>query len=845
MGSLAPRLFPMVDREAEMQILLDHFRLARSGTGQAVLITGDAGIGKSRLVRALAERLAGAAPVWLTAHGSAFAQNTPLVPMVHLLTRTVFGPDGGAGISGERRLDRLEEVLAGYGLPGPDYAPLLGALLSLPTEERYPPLVLSPEARRKRTLAAVLALLAAMAERHPLVLVIEDLHWVDPSTLELLDRLLGEIPVLPLLLVATFRPEFSAPWRHRTSVTQLNLGGLSEAHTAELIERVSEGKRLPAEMRREIAARTDGIPLFIEELTKTVLVGDAPAAIPLTLGGWLLARLDRLGEAKAVAQLAAVLGRTFTLEQLEALSWIKGAALRTALEQLLQAEILHRRGSASRARYVFKHALIQDAAHLSLLASDRQRLHRELVHLLQEDFPEMAEAEPELMAFHCEHGGLAEEAADYLLQAGQRAMRRSAMLEAVSHLTRALELLLALPAAPERLGRELTLRSVLGAVLPAIKGWGAPEVGANAERCVALCRELGDHGRLIPSLYALWDHHLLRGDGPPAIELSAEIARLAETPAQVFIGYLARAQTAFERGQSDEALPLLEQAAALFEPTLHPELAQAFGEESSLMPHLHHFWVLAIVGRPDAAVRKRDVVLAAVETQSSPFLLAMALTFEMILWHQLLSPERVAAVAERLQTVTEEQEFALLLAFAHVGQGWAACQRGDLAAGTARIEKGLELQEATGAQLVRRYLCVYLVEAHLAAGRAAEGLATVRRILVRPEDRLGAYLDSELFRLEGELLRASGDAAAAEASFRKALGIARDQGARAFELRTATSLGRLLAEQGRAAEALPPLAAVYQTYTEGFETRDLQDARELLDRLAPRQALHPQVPGES
>ncbi len=252
------------------------------------------------------------------------------------------------------------------------------------------------------------------------------------------------------------------------------------------------------------------------------------------------------------------------------------------------------------------------------------------------------------------------------------------------------------------------------------------------------------------------------------------------------------------------------------------------------MPHLHHFWVLAIVGRPDAAVRKRDVVLAAVETQSSPFLLAMALTFEMILWHQLLSPERVATVAERLRRVTEEQDFALLHVFAHVGLGWAACQRGDLTAGTAQIERGLELQEATGAQLVRRYLCVYLVEAHLAAGRPAEGLAAVREILVRPEDRLGAYLDSELFRLEGELLRASGDAAAAEASFRKALGIARDQGARGFELRTATSLGRLLAEQGRGAEALPPLAAVYQTYTEGFETRDLQDARDLLDRLAPR-----------
>ncbi len=364
---------PLIGREAELQILLDHFRLARSGSGQAMLIAGEAGIGKSRLVRALAERLAAEAPAWLTAHGSALAQSTPLSPLVYLLSQAIFGPEGSAEMSGRRKLDRLEEVLDEHGLSRPDHAPFLGALLSVPMEERYPPLVLSPETRRRRTLAAILALLGAMAEHRPVVLVIEDLHWVDPTTLDLLDRLLEEISVLPLLLVATFRPEFSPPWRHQTSVTQLNLAGLSEAHTAELIERVSEGRRLPAEVQREIAARTDGVPLFVEELTKTVLEGDTPAGIPLTLGGPLLARLDRLGEAKAVAQLASVIGRTFTLEQLEALSWIKGAALQAALSELLQAEILYRRGPVPRACYVFKHALIQDVAYRSLLAGQGAR----------------------------------------------------------------------------------------------------------------------------------------------------------------------------------------------------------------------------------------------------------------------------------------------------------------------------------------------------------------------------------------------------------------------------------------------------------------------------------------
>jgi tetratricopeptide (TPR) repeat protein len=821
----------LVGREAELWILIDRFHLARSGAGQAVLIAGGAGIGKSRLVRALAEHPGAEASAWLTAHGSTFAQNTPLAPIVHLLSRAIFGPEDGARSSGEERLRRLEETLDEHGLSRPDHAPFLGALLSVPVEGRYPLLVLSPEARRKRTLTAILALLGAMAERRPLVLVIEDLHWIDPSTLELLDLLLGEIPVLSLLLVATFRPEFSPPWRHQTSVTQLNLAGLSEAHVKELIERVSEGKRLPAGIRREIAARTDGIPLFVEELTKTVLEGDDPAGIPLTLGGWLLARLDRLGEAKSVAQLAAVLGRAFTLEQLEALSWIKGAALRKALGQLLQAEILYRRGPAPRARYIFKHALIQDAAYQSLLASDRQQLHRRLVRLLQEEFPAVAEAEPELMAFHCEHGGLRVEAVEYLLNAGQRAVQRSAALEAVSHLTRALDLLPALPAAPERLRRELTLRAVLGAVLPAIKGWGNPEVGANAGRYVALCRELGDRERLIPSLYALWAHHLLRGDRQPAIDLSEEIAGLAETSVQVFIGCSARAQTAFERGRFAEVLALSEQATALFEPNLLPDFAQVFGQESSLMPHIYQFWALCILGRPEAAVRKRDAVLATVETLRAPFLLGVALNFEMMLWHELRSPEQVAGVGERLRELAYEQEFALLRAFAHVGLGWAACQRGDLADGTAQIQKGIDLHNTLGALVTRRYLCSYLIEAHLAAGRLAEGLATVREILIQPESRLGGSFEAEIIRLEGELLRASGDAGAAEDSFRKALGIARGQGARAFELRAATNLGRLLARQGRGDEALPPLAAVCQAYDEGFATRELLEARELLDRL--------------
>jgi predicted ATPase len=823
---------PLVNREAELQILLDRFHLARSGSGQAVLIAGEAGIGKSRLVQALAEQLTAEAPVWLTAYGSMLAQDTPLSPILPLLERVIFAAEGEAA---EKRLRRLEEFLDEHGLPRPDYAPLLGALLSLPAEERYPPLVLSPEARRKRTLAAILALLGALAERRTVVLVIEDLHWIDPSTLELLDLLLGEIAVLPLLLVATFRPEFTAPWRHQTSITQLSLTGLSESHARQLVAQVAEGKRLPAEVHREIVVRTDGIPLFVEELTKAVLEAEAPprepSGIPFTLGSSLLARLDRLGEAKAVAQLAAVIGRTFTLEQLEALSWIKGAALRNAIGRLLQAEILYRRGPAQEVRYIFKHALIQDAAYLSLLASDRQQLHRRLARLLQEELPAVADAEPELMAHHCERGGLTANAIDYLQAAAIRAQQRSASLEMVSHLNQALGLLSGLPPAPERVGQELSLRSLLAPTLGAIKGWGAPEVSANAECCVTLCRKIGDPARLIPALYSLWSHHFLRGDRQPSIDLADEIALLARTPVQVFMGDSARAQVAYLRGQFAEALALAEQAAALYEPGMLPEL-MAFGAESVIMPHVCQSWSLCKLGELDSAVRRRAPIPALVEALRSPFVLGMALYTEINLLRNLRDSERIAPVAERLMKLAQEQGFAFLYAAAQCGKGWAVCQRGDLAGGTALIQTGLNLYATTGARLGVGYWNAYLIEAHLVTGRLAEGLALTHETLARSEVQLDAFYDAEILRFQGELLRASGDAGAAEATFLKALEIARGQSARIFELRTATSLGRLLEEQGRVDEARSTLAAIYQAFREGFAARDLVEARDLLSRLS-------------
>jgi len=376
---------------------------------------------------------------------------------------------------------------------------------------------------------------------------------------------------------------------------------------------------------------------------------------------------------------------------------------------------------------------------------------------------------------------------------------------------------------------------LLGVALGTIKSWGAPEVAANGERCVALCRELEDRPLLIPSLYGLWAHHILRGNRQPAIECAHEIARLAETPVQVFIGCSARIHTTFYGGRFAETLALAEEGAALYEPNSLPEFSQAFGEESSLLPHAYHFWVLWILGRPETAVRQRDSLVAAVEALRSPFQLGFALLFEMVLWHELRDTERVASVAERLFSLAGEQEFALPYSFAHVSKGWATCQQGDLEGGVALIQTGLALQRAAGIRLPMGYWVSYLVDAHLASGRLTEGLAATREALSWSETQLDVFFDSELVRLEGELLRASGGSHAAEASFRQALETARGQGARSFELRAATSLGRLLIDQGRVSEVLPALAAVYQTFPEGLATPDLMEARDLLDRFSSYQ----------
>jgi TOMM system kinase/cyclase fusion protein len=828
---------PLVGRDRELELLYDRFRLARSGTGQAVTIGGEAGIGKSRLVRALRERLAGPAgpagdiATWLIGYGSPYTQNSPLAPILEILERTLLAGREAP----EEKLQGLEDLLHRHGLPVDEGLPLLAALLALPASGGYHPSTLAPDRRREKTLELLVTLLSEMAERQPLVLVIEDLHWIDPSTLELLDHLLGAVSGVPLLLVATFRPDFQVAWKHWAQVTQIGLSRLTDGETESLIERLDGAQKLPAAVRREIVAKTDGVPLFVEELIRTVIETEgAPAEpnIPSTLYGSLMTRLDRLGSAKEVAQLAAVIGRVFTCELLVAISSFEESLVQSSLEELVRADLVRRRGVAAKASYTFKHALIQDAAYLSLLKSLRREIHQRIARTLEERLRAGQETEPEIVAYHFERAGLPAEALPHLRQAAQRAAQRSAFFETLSHCKKGLDLLEDLPASQSTREHELGFRSIMAIALVPIRGYASPEVEENASLSHALCRELGDTPRLIPSLYRLWLYHRMRGHREETRALVEEIGRLPKAnDDQVLIASAVAGVTGFWEGEFRAAQIALESAMSLYRPESQARLAQAFGDDAGLLGYVYHYWCLWFLGRPDEAVRRLTESLALTAGISSPFVRAISLLFQMLLWHELRRPEEVRRVAAELGALAREQRFPFFLALAECGAGWSAVDRGDREGGIAQIRAALASYREIGTMLCGPYWMTYLVEAYATAGRHAEGLPVVEEALSLSATQLDVFYDAELHRLRGELLGRLGNPTEAEAAFRQALSIAEHQGSPALALRAATSLGRLLGRAGRGEEARPVLAGIYATFTEGFATADLAEARQVLGAL--------------
>ncbi|HEV8718560.1 MAG TPA: adenylate/guanylate cyclase domain-containing protein [Candidatus Binatia bacterium] len=849
------KLTPLVGRANEVGLMLERWTAAQAGDGQVVLLSGEPGIGKSRLVQEVKEQVAQVGAVCLEFRCSPYYQNSAFYPVITHVQRVLhFERDDTPQV----KLGKLQQTLAHYRFPQADTLPLLAALLSLPQPADAPLLNFSPQKQKQKTQDALVAWLVEEAERAPVYCIWEDLHWADPSTVELLGLLLDQIPTTRLLMLLTARPEFTPSWSSRTHLTSLTLARLPRTQAGEMIEKVTRGKSLPAEVHRQIVHKTDGVPLFVEELTKMVLESGLlretnghyeltgplpPLAIPATLHDSLMARLDRLATVKEVAQLGATLGREFSYELIQAVSPVAERSLQQALTKLVEVEVLYQRGQPPQARYIFKHALIQDAAYQSLLKSTRQQYHQQIAQVLEERFPEAKETRPELLAHHYTEAGLKEQAIPYWQRAGQRATQHSANVEAIAYLTKGLELLKTLPDSLERAQQELDLQTTLGPTLMAAKGYAAPEVEQAYARARELCQQVGETPRLLQVLLGLEAFYFIRGKLQTARELGEQCLLLAQRmqdPARLLQAHYALGLTLVHLGELVFVREHIEQVIALYDSQKRRSRAVHDPGVGSLSYAALALWPL---GYPDQALKRSHEAIALAQELSHPFSLAVALDFAA--WLHQFCRERQAAQerAEAAIAVSTEHGFPFWLAMGAIVHGWALVEGGQGEKGVAQIHQGLADYQATGAELGRPYFLALLAEAYGKVGQVEEGLSVPAEALAQVDKTGERYYEAELYRLKGQLtlqkFQVSGSEfqvqnspeSEAEEYFLKAIEIARRQQAKSLELRAVVSLSQLWQQQGKQREAHSLLEEIYGWFTEGFDTKDLQEAKALLAEL--------------
>jgi class 3 adenylate cyclase/predicted ATPase len=843
-------LTPLVGREAEVGLLRERWAQVQEGFGQVVLLSGEAGIGKSRLVQVLTEQVATEPRAWLTpCQCSPYYQHSALYPVIDLLERVALRLEREE--SSQQKLRKLEGFVVQYGLPLAEAVPLFAALLSLPLGADYAPLTFSPEQQKQKTLQAFLAIFLRIAAQQPVLFVMEDLHWVDPSTLELLTLLVDQGPTARILALWTFRPDFSPPWTGRAHVTQVTLNRLPRGQAAELTGRVAHGKALPAEVVEQVVAKTDGVPLFVEELTKMVLESGLlqereeryalsgplpPLAIPTTLHDSLMARLDRLAAVKGLAQLGATLGREFSYELLQAVAPWGEDTLRQGLHQLVAAEFLYQQGLPPQATYRFKHALIQDAAYQSLLRSTRQLYHQRIAQVLEGHFPETVETQPELVAQHYTAAGRAERAVVYWQRAGQQASDRSAHLEAINHFTTGIELLKMLPATPEHTRQALTLHIALGASLLMAKGHAAPEVEHAYTQARVLCQQVGETLDLIPVLFGLWRFYVQRSQLHTARELGEILLRLAQQahdPALAVVAHYALGQTWLCLGVLPAARQHLDEGIAHYTPDQRRAPVFRMGFDPGVGCRAFAARTLWLLGYPEQALARLHEALALAHELSHPYSLAFARAFAAFVSQLRRDVPAVHEHAEAAVALSTEQGFPGWAAMGRSLWGWALALQGQGAEGMAQVRQGIAAWRATGAALTVPYFCTLLADVCDHLGHTEDGLQALAGAHTLVEQHDERYWEAEVCRLRGVLLlRQPGTSQAEpEAWLRRALDVARRQQAKSLELRAAMSLAHLWQQQGQQAEALQLLAPVYGWFTEGFDTADLQEAKALLDTI--------------
>jgi predicted ATPase len=839
---------PLFGREEEIELLLPRWRQVTQGEGRVVMLTGEPGIGKSHIALALDDRLQSEPHIALRYFCSEHRTNSALFPFIGQI-------EHAAGFersdSSAQKLSKLDALLA-QSTADPEHVAVLANLFALPVSDRYGLQELSPQKRKEKTFAALLAQVEGLAARQPLFMIFEDIHWIDLTSLELLAAFVERVSRLRVLVLVTARPEFTPPWPSYPHLTTIPLTRLSRRDAAALVEWVTGGKTLPKEVMDEIIVRTGGVPLFIEELTKTVLESGLlqerdghyvlerplpPLVIPTTLDASLLARLDRLAPVREVAQIGAVAGREFHYELLNAVAGLPKEKLEEALGQLVRSELIVRRGERPHAVYAFRHTLVREAVYAGVPNNRRGHLHAVIASALEQHFPEIVQTQPETLAHHLTEAGLIEKAIGYWLQAGKNAALRSANLDAIANLQRGIEVVGQLPPGKGKDKSELDFQLVLGPCLIATQGPAATAAVATFARARELCERLGEPPEYLQVLFWLATVSVVRGELPQALEAVAALMSVAEVrgdrPALIN-AIRGQAMILFFLGRIVDACEAIEHAVEVFSAAQEADrmAARAAGQDAGVAMLALMSWVLWVLGDVDGAVTRMAAALERADAVQHAHTHAYAWYYASVLHALRGEPAIAQGYAERCLAISEQHEFRQWLGLSRAIRDICAAALDASEGRLDEVKSALDEYQRAGYQLGITAQFVLLCQAFLLRNEPEAALELIDHGLSIVSRNSERFLEAELYRLKaGALLMRGAPDAEAEIWLDQALRTARGQQARSLELRAATDLARLWMKQGKRAEARDVLASIYGRFSEGFDTRDLNEAKALLAQL--------------
>lgn len=835
-------LLPIVGRENEMEQLSRLWTKATNGDGQVVLLKGEGGVGKSRLMQAFIEQLNNSNHHYLCANGMAFSETSILRPIIGMLQHTFSFSENDSVII---RFNKMENILTKFNFKLDDYVPLFASLLNLPLTESYSEPSLSPELKKRRTLEMVFELVQKLSQERPLLFVVEDLHWLDPSTLEFLDMLVLQEQTHKIFVFLTCRPNFTTPWYSRSNLVQFNLTHLNKTEIVSMVNRITNNRSLPKVLLDEIVAKTDGIPLFIEELTKMVvnsnivkehdehyeLVGDiSELSIPSTLQDLLNARLDNLGAAKKIAQLASVIGREFSFDMLLAISDFEEEEIYKCIDQLIDAELISQRGIGSQSVYIFKHALIQDAAMSSMLKRHRQKANNTLASVLEERYPDMATEQPELVAHHYTEAGEYEKAIDWWLRAEQNALLKSAYKEAISHFEKGIALIHAVPETQENALRELRLCAVVGAAFCATSGYASEEVKTSFERARELLTQVGDIPEKFQIMWGLYAFYVVRADLEKALDNSHALLTAAEAQGNTLMqieGHASIGLTSYFCGDIKQAKSHMEAVIQLDNRDRDRSFIYACGQDASVTNAIYYALTLWLSGQPQQAIQQSEAAVELARELNHPFSIVFALHFSSWLHYMLRQPDTAAEYANEVIRLSLEQGFFWVTQSSIIA-GWAQTLAGNSDEGLSTLRTGLDNYRGAGAGLSQTYQLSIEAASCLHANLYDRALSCLQEAFNLAEQTQEKFWLADIYRLMGETFYQLGDKMGAEASLLHAIEIAVQQQSPMLRLRAATSYARLTADENKAA-ALSTLQQALAAVSDDADVLDIQEAKSLLE----------------